>query len=107
MLCLSLSLFLFTNQIFFKIIDTNITSENLQQFLRRKSNVKIILPECLKQFDEYAAEFVKMIQLTSTAISTSTPKAVEAIANEASNEAMKLHEHVCMSMNLNCTAMHF
>lgn len=75
---------------FFKITESNITSENLQQFLRRKSNVKIILPECLKQFDEYAAKFVKTMQLTST------PKAVEAIINEASNEAIKLEtKHVC------------
>lgn len=107
MLSFHASLFLSTNQIFFKITDTNITSGNLQQFLRRKSNVKIILPECLKQFDEYAAKFVKILQLTSTAISTSTPKAVEAIINEASNEAIKLEtKHVCHWI-LNCTAMHF
>ncbi|XP_055315696.1 protein windbeutel [Sitodiplosis mosellana] len=85
---------LFTNGNALKWIDfpkdANITTENLQQFLRRKSNVKIILPECLKQFDEYAAKFVKTVQLTSTTLSTSTPKGAEAIVNEASREATKL-----------------
>lgn len=72
--------------------DQNITKENLRQFIRRQSDVNILLPDCLLQFDEYAKEFVDAMQLT-TAIDTLN---AETILNDASNEATKLETvHVC------------
>ncbi|XP_031627556.1 protein windbeutel [Contarinia nasturtii] len=66
--------------------DQNITVENLRQFIRRMSDVKIVLPECLKQFDDYAKQFVDVIQFKSIE--------AEEIVNEATNEAAKLeNEH--------------
>lgn len=68
------------------------TIENLRQFIRRQSDVKIALPDCLQQFDAYAANFMKAFQLSEA----QPAAAVEAIVTDARNEATNLDtEHVC------------
>lgn len=67
------------------------TVENLRQFIRRQSDVKIVLPDCLKPYDLYAAKFVKALQIDSSA-----GDEIRAIVNDAQNEATKLEtEQVC------------
>lgn len=69
-------------------LDDNLTVANLRQFVRRQSAVKITLPDCLHQFDEYAAKFVKAL--------TSSAEEGDSIVNDARNEALNLdNEHVC------------
>lgn len=46
-------------------LDLNVTVDNLRQFLRRRSNVKIVLKDCLEEFDEYAKKFMETMERTS------------------------------------------
>lgn len=39
--------------------------DSLRQFLRRNSNLKIVLKDCLDEYDAYAKEFMEIIQLAS------------------------------------------
>lgn len=74
------------------LIDENVTIDNLRQFVRRQSNVKLVLSDCLKQYDIYAAKFVKAMNH----FKTSDAEQVQAIVNDAFNKATKLEtEHVC------------
>lgn len=67
------------------------TVVNLRQFTRRQSDVKITLPDCLKQYDVYASEFVKTLLSTSP-----NSDEVQTIVNNAETEATKLEtEQVC------------
>lgn len=49
-----------------------------------------MLDDCLKQFDEYAVEFIKSVQFSSD-----PAKDAELIVNGARNEATKLETDVC------------
>lgn len=72
--------------------DENVTVENLRRFVRRQSTVKIVLSDCLKQYDDYAAKFVKALKQ----FQTSDAEHAQAIVSDASNTATKLEiEHVC------------
>lgn len=42
--------------------ERNVTAENLRQFVRMYSNDKLAVANCLEQFDEYAAEFMRLVQ---------------------------------------------
>lgn len=44
--------------------ERNVTAENLRQFVRLYSNDKLAVDNCLEQFDEYAAEFMRIVQQT-------------------------------------------
>lgn len=46
-------------------IDLNVTVNSLRQFLRRNSNVKMVLNDCLDEYDAYAKLFMEMIEHTS------------------------------------------
>lgn len=46
--------------------DLNVTVDSLRQFLRRNSNIKITLKDCLDEYDAYAKEFMEIIEHTST-----------------------------------------
>lgn len=73
-------------------IDENVTIENLRQFIRRQSNVKIVLSDCLKQYDMFAAKFVKAMN----DFKTPEAKQVQTIVYDAVNTATKLEtERVC------------
>lgn len=67
-------------------IDQNVTIENLRQFVRRESSVKIPLSDCSKQYDIYAAKFVKAMKQYKT------PEAqqVQAIVHDAFDNMTKL-----------------
>lgn len=72
--------------------DENVTVDNLRRFVRRQSNIKIVLSDCLKQYDDYAVKFVKALKQ----FKTRDAEQVQAIVNDASNKATKLEiEHVC------------
>lgn len=76
---------------FFNYLDLNVTTANLRQFVRRRSNLKIIVDDCLEQFDNYATKFM-------ATIAQSSPDSDEAsaIINDAQHEITKLEtEHVC------------
>lgn len=75
-------------------VDLNITVDNLQQFVRRQSNVKITLNDCLEQFDEYAMKFIETITRTSVHSDETA-----AIMNDAQLKATKLPTaNVCISL---------
>lgn len=84
--------------------DENVTIENLRQFVRRHSDIKIALSDCLPQFDAYAAEFVKALQLTSI-----ESKQLQAIVRDAHNQSTKLEtEQVfAIGVSLYCMAFSF
>lgn len=83
---------------YFQNVDGNVTVEHLRQFVRRESNVKISLSHCLKQFDIYAAKFVKALKY----FQSSEAEQVQAIVRDAFDSMTKLHtDSVCQ---LNCIA---
>lgn len=71
------------------------TVENLRQFVRRQSDVKITLPDCLKQYDVYAAKFVKALHLTA-----SNGDNVQTILIDAENGTTKLETEHVMPLNI-------
>lgn len=75
--------------------DQNVTLQNLRQFVRRNSNFKIDLDDCLKEFDENAAEFMRSVQHSS-----GPTNEAETIVKRARNEATKLDTNV--SSNIEC-----
>lgn len=87
--------------------DQHITTENIRQFVRRQSNVKIMLSDCSKQYDIYAAKFVKAIK------NYKTPEAeqVQAIVHDAFDNMTKLEtENVCcylISFHIACNFILF
>lgn len=62
------------------VIDSDITTDNLRQFVRRHSNVYLALKGCLQQFDGLAADFVKTAQFDTSQLNQKIAKAEEEIA---------------------------
>lgn len=79
------SMLLSSNHISFVVSDLNITVKNLRQFVRRHSNVKIILNGCLQQFDDVASSFMNVALRSSL-----QSKEVKPLLSEADEQMLKL-----------------
>lgn len=70
---------------FLNFLDHNVTVENIRQFVRRHSNLKIVVDDCLEQFDKLALKFMETLHRSS-----SQSNEVKLVVNETQLEAEKL-----------------